>query len=205
MFQYTSQEFKGLCDQDSVSTVHPLVHELLGMDERIRLNPFFGDVDPDKGFFITKSTIHIPFQLPAIQHDIAHLLELTNPKRWVMADWGMPRFDGPNISNRRVFAALSREIRTRAIQLHLTCFDCEKNKLCSTAYDQFNNPYWAELVQAHLPFGRFETFKDVRTWMADLRERTYNRWSLDRIQTEWKTRLTYIQNWMETTETYASR
>jgi hypothetical protein len=194
----TAQQFKERCTKDKFSSVHPLVHELLVMDSRIRLNPLFGDVDPEKGFFITKNTIHIPYELPAIQHDIAHLLELTNCKRWVMSDWGMPRFDGSNINARKVFAALSREIRTRAIQLHITRFHNEEEKLRSTAYNQFNNFYWEELVKSHLPFGRFETFQDVEVWMADLRERTYNRWSLDRIQTEWKTRLTYIQNWMET-------
>ena len=117
MEMLTTQQFKNKCEGCSFQSVHPLVHELLGMDERIRMNPLFGDVDPEKGFFVTKNSIHIPFELPAIQHDIAHLLELTNCKRWVMADWGMPRFDGPNISARRVFSALSREIRTRAIQL----------------------------------------------------------------------------------------
>lgn len=69
----TPKQFKAQCNSASFSSVHPLVHELLGMDERIRLNPLFGDVDEDKGFFVTKKHIHIPYDLPAVQHDIAHL------------------------------------------------------------------------------------------------------------------------------------
>lgn len=40
--------------------------------------------------------------------------------------------------------------------------------------------------------------KDVKCWMDHLRERTYQAWSLDRIDHEWKVRLDHIRNWMET-------
>ena len=34
--------------------------------------------------------------------------------------------------------------------------------------------------------------------MASLRERVYQKWNTDRIETEWVKRLTHIQNYMET-------
>lgn len=189
----TPNEFAHLHKLD----VHPMVHELLAMDSRIRLPKLFGDVDENKGFFVTKETIYIPYILPAIQHDIAHMLEINDHNRCLIPDWGMPRFDG-KISVRPFFAALAREVRTRAIQTHITVFASEEEKAQSTAYDQFNNSYWKELAEELLPFGRFKNSQDLTSWMAMLRERTHKAWNLDRIHSEWRTRLTCIQNWMET-------
>jgi hypothetical protein len=188
------RQFKDL----NAPMVHPFIHEMIGMDERIRLSRFYGDVEKDKGFFITKEFIHIPYALPSLCHDMAHLLELTNSKRWTMTDWGMPRFEKDTMSAKAVFAALSRETRTRAIQLHISCFRNEEEKLASTSYNQLNNSYWSNLVRSNLPYGRFKTYRCVEEWVARLRERTYKAWSLDRIQHEWKVRLNHIQNWMET-------
>lgn len=189
-----SRQFKEVCGQK----VHPFIHELLGMDSRIRLSQFYGDVEKNKGYFITKDHIHIPYILPSIEHDICHLLELTNRKRWTQTDWGMPRFEKDKMPPCQVFAALAREVRVRAIQLHISVFKDEDAKLKSTSYNQLNNPYWAELVKSNLPFGRFKCYKDVETWIQDIREKTHKAWSLDRIHHEWKVRLTHIQNWMET-------
>jgi hypothetical protein len=156
----------------------------------------YGDVDEDKGFFVTKSNIFIPYVLPKVEHDIAHMVELRNPKRWTMADWGMPRFDDHNIKPGPFFAALSREARTRAIQLYMEPEAVGNEK--HTTFNQLANPYWKDMAKSLLPFGRFHSMKDVECWMGDLRERTYRAWSLDRIVHEWTVRLNHIQNWMET-------
>ena len=190
----TCDELKKL----EISGIHPLVYTMLSMDSRICLSPFFGDVDENKGFFITKEAIHIPYTLPTIQHDLSHLLELKNSKRWTLPDWGMARFDDRRMpSSRQFFAAFSREVRTRAIQLHLTQFSCERVMRNSTTYNQLNNPFWDELCKNYLPFGRFKSYQDVDVWMCSMREKTYKAWSLDRIYHEWKIRLSHIQNWME--------
>jgi hypothetical protein len=156
----------------------------------------YGDVDEDKGFFVTKSNIFIPYVLPKVEHDIAHMVELRNPKRWTMADWGMPRFDDRNIKPGPFFAALSREARTRAIQLYLEPEAVGNEE--HTTFNQLANPYWRDMAKSLLPFGRFQSMKDVECWVGDLRERTYRAWSLDRIVHEWTVRLNHIQNWMET-------
>lgn len=194
----TPQQFKFKCESEKYCSVHPFVHELLAMDQRIRMNEFFGDVESDKGYFITKNTIHIPYNLPAIQHDIAHLLEMRDCRRWTIPDWGMPRFEKESMPKTCVFAALARETRTRAIQLHLTRFSCEEAKLSSFAFNQLNNPYWKKLVISCLPFGRFKEYREVNDWVCYMRERTYQAWSLDRIHFVWMNRLEHIQNWMET-------
>ena len=95
------------CPKDLGDKLSPLVHSLLSMDQRVRLYPLFGDVDGEKGFFITRQHIYIPYVLPLIEHDIAHLLELTNSRRWTLPDWGMPRFDEDDIKPTALFAALS--------------------------------------------------------------------------------------------------
>jgi hypothetical protein len=125
-------------------------------------------------------------------------VELRNPIRWTIPDWGMPRFDLDNIKSGPFFAALSREIRTRAIQLHISVFESEQEKLRSTAYDQFNNPWWRGQAFKRLHFGKFKCPQDLTNWMCDLRERTYNAWSVDRIRYEWEIRLNHIRHWMET-------
>lgn len=174
----------------------PFVKHLCGMDSRIRVCAFYGDVEEDKGFFVTKSNVFIPYVLPKIEHEIAHLVELRNPKRWTMKDWGMPRFEKDTIKRNVFFAALSREVRTRAIQLHMQPNSIGNEK--DSAYNQLANSYWADMAGRLFPYGRFKSMQDLKCWMDDLRERTYRAWSLDRIEQEWKFRLNHISHWMET-------
>ena len=176
--------------------INPFIKTLCAMEDRIKVYKLYGDVEDDKGFFITKNNIFIPYQLPKIEHDIAHLLELRNSKRWTMVDWGMPRFNDDTIKSGPFFAALCREARTRAIQLHLE--PKAMGDETSTTFNQLANPYWASMTERFLPYGRFKSMQDVKCWMGDMRERTYNAWCLDRITHEWKVRLNHIQNWMET-------
>jgi hypothetical protein len=176
--------------------ISPFIKNLFAMEPRIRVCGLYGDIEDDKGYFVTKSNIFIPYELPKIEHDLSHLLELRNSKRWTLPDWGMPRFNDDTIKPGPLFAALCRETRTRAIQLHLMpdAIGDEKN----TTFNQLANPYWASMTERFLPYGRFKSMQDVKCWMGDMRERTYNAWCLDRITHEWKVRLNHIQNWMET-------
>lgn len=189
---------RAMCSLDLSDKFSPFVNSLLSMDKRIRLCPLFGDVEEDKGFFITKKHIYIPYSLPKVEHDLAHLVEMNAPRRWTMPDWGLPRFEKDVMPAGQVFAALSRECRTRAIQLHMETFPSEEAKFKSTSWSQLNNFYWADLVKSVLPFGRFKNYRDVEDWNAMLRERTFKAWSLERIRHAWEVRLNHIQHWMET-------
>jgi hypothetical protein len=177
--------------------ISPFIKHLCAMEPRLCVCSLYGDIEDNKGYFVTKSNIFIPYQLPKIEHDIAHLVELRNSKRWTMTDWGMPRFDDDSIKPRPFFAALSREARTRAIQLHLE--PKAMGDMRNTTFNQLANPYWMDMTKSLLPFGRFQSIKDVECWMGELRERTYKQWSLDRIESEWTVRLNHIRHWMETT------
>lgn len=187
-----------ICSATMTNKFSPFINSLLSMDKRIHVCALFGDVEDNKGFFITKNHIFIPYELPKIEHDLAHLVEMNASRRWTMPDWGLPRFEKDNVPPAQVFAALSRECRTRAIQLHMETFPSEEVKFKSTEWSQLNNSYWANLVKSVLPFGRFKTYRDVEEWNAMLRERTFKAWSLDRIRHAWEIRLNHIQNWMET-------
>lgn len=185
------------CKPEDVKGLDPFVLNLLKMDSRIRVCPFYGDVEEDKGFFVTKDNIFIPHVLPKVEHDIAHLVELKNSKRWTMTDWGMPRFEKDIIKPGPFFAALSREVRTRAIQLHMEPKAMGNEN--DTTYNQLANPYWYDMTKKLLPFGRFKSMQDVGCWLGHQRECTYKAWCLDRIVHEWSVRLNHIRNWMETT------
>lgn len=177
----------------------PVVYHMIEMDKRILFDRFFGDVsdrlkiDKQVGFLITKDTIHIPYQLPSIEHEIAHLVEMKDSKRWTMTDFGMGNPDIDHMSAERIFQALSREVRARAIELHLT----GKIIKSDSKYMIFNNPFWYSAVKKHLPFGKFKNMDEVTAWVEDLRDKTYAAWSEDRVVHEWKIRLEHIQNHME--------
>lgn len=97
------------------------------------------------------------------------------------------------------FAGLVREIRVRTIQLHM--MPEEMGRKGGTIYNILNNQLtWGDYAGKYSPFGRFKSYQDVEIWANDLREKTYQAWSLERIEHEWKIRLTHIQNWMETSQ-----
>lgn len=172
--------------------------ELLSMDSRIKVCSFYGDVQDDAGYLPTKKQLVFPCELPAASHQIAHMIEMTNPNRWTMIDWGMatPEGDFSNFKARNYFAALARETRVRAIQLHLDESLIYKS---STTYNIFMNSVWECAAKKYLPFGRFSSMKELEDWTFSLRDRTYFAWSVERVRHEWAIRLNHIRNWMETT------
>lgn len=172
----------------------PIVQHLFGMDSRIRIYDFADEIyeSPLKAYFIENEHIYIPCVLPAAEHEIAHMVEMKNPKRWTLPDWGMEfhtKFTD-DAGKRLFFAALTRETRVRAIQRHLT--KSEWSPITE------HIAWGGASIETRLPFGRFSTFKDVEMWSMDVHAKTYNAWSVDRIEHEWKIRLAHIQNFMET-------
>ncbi len=161
------------------------------MDSRIRLFTLADElIEMGAGFIPRKDMICIATGLPAASHEIAHMVEMTNPKRWTIQDWGM-KLHVDSFSARGFFAALSRETRVRAIQRHMDP--------TIPVGAPLNNPFcWVR--RDVLPFGRFKTYEDVIAWVKDLHEKTYAAWSLDRIRHEWEIRINYIRHWMETKE-----
>lgn len=188
--------------QEVSSDISPFVISLLDSEPRIRLHGHLEGLDDGKFFFVTKNHIHIPFGFPLIEHEIAHALEMTNKNRWLLPDWGLGfgnKWDN-GMTASKLFSSMSREIRVRAIQLRMMPAKELSNK-DSTLVNILNNDFaWGYWARTFTPYGRFKNAKDVRAWADDLRERTYNAWSLDRIRHEWNVRLVHMQNWMETKE-----
>lgn len=180
-----------------VHIVGPIVISLFEMEPRIKVYSLFGDADPEmnQGYIPEKHQLLFPIGIPGAAHEIAHMVEMRNPDRWTKVDWGMvsPKKNKGYSkwqSTGGLFAALTREIRVRAIQQHINS---------EMPYPSImDNPHWNDLVCDRLHFGRFKSRKDVLDWSNDLKNKTYNAWSLDRIRHEWEVRLNHIRNWMET-------
>jgi hypothetical protein len=177
--------------------VEGFILSLMEMDPRIKDYSFYEDVEEKVGYIPTKKQIMFPVDFPRGTHQISHIVEMNNFSRLTKKDWGMKT---PEIHQKGwqspggFFAAMARKIRVRAIELHMQPKD---NHPKSTMYNITNNPYWDEESRARLHFGRFKSPKDIKHWSNDLREKTSNAWSLDRIRHEWEIRLDYLRDWME--------
>ncbi len=200
MLAKTTSPHRGQKLEEVADKLTPFVRSLCEEEPRFRLYPMLEDIDKNKYFFLTKQHIYIPFRFPTIEHEISHAVEMIDPKRWLLPDWGFanqPYISEKGLTARLAFVAMAREIRVRAIRIHMQSEHL--NKEGSSLYNILNNQLaWGEWARRFTPFGRFRNYNDVYAWANDLREKTYNAWSLDRITFEWSRRLTAMQNWMET-------
>jgi len=182
----------------------PFVRHLLRGENRFRMPDIGNDKFNDEQFFVvTKEAIYCPYILPAVEHEIAHAVEMKDKARWCLPDWGLTFKDFVRhvpMKPSRFFASMAREVRVRAIQMRMD--HSHNNDVLSTTYNILNNEYaWGGYhTKRFLPYGRFRTYEDVQAWVNDLREKAYNAWSLERIDHEWMIRLAHMQNWMETKE-----
>jgi hypothetical protein len=172
----------------------PFTYHLLQMEPRIRLYPVAGDMDEQKIFFCTKDHVYLPYQLPSIDHEIAHSVEMQDVRRWALPDWGLggvPKqcfLETAKLPHLIVGAA--REARVRALQHILDPSSQVANAL---------NPHWEDALHRRaVGFGRFKSYQDIQTWLWGIRERTLKDYDRDRIEADWKTRLLHLQHWMET-------
>lgn len=170
----------------------PFVQHLLTMDPRVRLYEMVDDVADGKAYILTKTQICLPYQLPTIQHEIAHFVEMEDKSRWTKTDWGLgvrPNFlDTTTVPH--LIAAAARESRVRAIQY--------KMNVESDPY-LFANQFWQEAMERRaIGTGRFKSSKDITNWVWGMSIRAQSDWDLDRIESAWKERITHLQNWMET-------
>lgn len=173
-----------------------VVRLLSRFGSRLKLFDIFGDAVPpgrkkETGYYPRKDVIYLCCQFPGVGHEIAHMVEIFNKRRLVIADWGLPLY--ANMEKRRtsqIIAGLGRECRVRAIQNHIynhPYTGCE-----------FQNPTWTDALNGRYPCDRFKSRKDLIEWMEAVSERAYKAWSPDRIVSEWDNRADYILNWMET-------
>ena len=141
------------------------------------------------GFYPTKENICIAYGFPSIYHEMAHIVEMINPKRWTLLDLGMTYQKAK--SGEGLFAQITRECRVRAIQTFL-----EPQKHFSYPYDILAHSSFGELKKKQI--GKLKCEKDIQNYFDDVRDRTIKAWSKDRVECEWKKRMTHIQNWQNT-------
>jgi len=190
---------------DTVKDLSPFAHSLLSMEPRFRLYDMIGDFVEDRGYIPTKSALYLPYGFPGIEHEIAHMVEMSYGNRLVKLDWGFQDIKtyskamrgGAN--HKGTFQALAREARVRGIQDIMDGVHANRG----VSDNHFNmvkyNPVWKDAVVKALPFGKFKSIEEVIDWWDHIYVNAYVNWNLDRIRHEWVIRLDYIRNWMETT------
>lgn len=195
------------------------ISHLLGMDKRIYAYDMLKTpLRPNEelpAYVVTKDRIAIPgFSIPEFEHEIAHFVEMNNFQRLLLPDFGMESFVGnKEPRGAKLFAAVSREIRVRTIAVIIK--DRFSNPPYSFTESIINHPAWGDWMKQSLPFGKFDIFPNTGClklldtpdkesnklvqWIETLYQTTLKKWNLQRIEHEWKVRLEFIQNWMETT------
>lgn len=178
---------------------------LLEMEPRIRVFGFADEPQENIGenytYIPRKDVILFSMGLPTAEHEIAHMVEMSDINRVTLPDWGLASTLNSDVwKNERtikmstVIAAASRETRVRAIQAHLLPSSIKYRPMSS-------HHYWGDEVGDRFKkesFGRFKSPQDYKNWIDDLEMKTFMAWSPERIENEWIKRLNYIQNWMET-------
>ena len=176
--------------------------------DNIRFHKFdFTNANKDEiCYFITNKMICFPSFIVRTEHEISHMVEMHNYARLTKMDWGMKMsyllyFDNPasiyKISKiKTFFKAMAREIRTSAIENIITNFASEKDRINSSTYNIFNNPSYPKMVKKVVPFCTLKSEQDVEAWAFDIRDKTFNKWSKDRVEHEWIKRMDYIQNYV---------
>lgn len=148
----------------------------------------------DHIYSIENNKINIAYNIPFVRigHQIAHMVEINDLKKCLLPNWGFKTFQSFTPSKEHIFRAIARETRVRAIE-----------KIIYSDYlapiDLFNdiNFYWKDLVKNILPYGKFNSLEEVKDWCQSIEYSTLNIWSLDKIEYDWKIRIDYISNHLE--------
>ncbi len=165
-----------------LKTLLPFEKHLIEMFPRVRLHKVGDDYDKDffMGYAIRHGVIHFSTLMPSLSHEIAHMVEMKTEKRWIQNDWGFS-LD----LNHTWMPILIRETRVRAIQAHMN----RQRQIYENEFVFDNVKY---------PLTKFKSRPELVEYLQAMSERTQKAWSPDRIEHEWKIRVAYIRNHMET-------
>jgi hypothetical protein len=136
--------------------------------------------------YILLAIMIVQIFIPSIEHQISHMVEMynCNKERLLLPDWGLVSFIKKKPSPKGLLASMVRETRVRAIQSYI-----DKN------YHPVNkNSAFDDWISEYLPLGRFHDKKSIDEWIEKIRQTTFSRWSLDRIETDWNSSIEYIEN-----------
>ncbi len=107
-----------------------------------------------------------------------------------MVDWGLNVFMNMNhVSASHYFAAIARESRVRAIQAIIQ--ESNFDKVVKV------NPLIEKFAHCYLPYKKLQTINHLYEWHEHMFEITYKTYNKDMIQFEWKKRIDFISNHIE--------
>lgn len=182
--------------------ITPFERELLGLFPNVKFVPKYWEMKENTNelcaYMPRKDAIYLTHDLPRVSHEISHIIEMTDFDRLIKDDlglgWDHPLdewFKNKNSSIR--IKAAARECRVKAIE----------SFFCKSQYtnNRVLNNNWYERILYPLvkneSFGRFKSTKDIDEWLQTIFATTQKKWSIDRIQYEWKRRVDYIRDWQE--------
>src|SRR5271170_5694175 len=187
----TLEQFRNLRDEYrcTSSTVY---HLLSKFENRIKLSALLDEnFDPKvhgeiAGYYPQKDFVYFAHDLPGIEHEIAHMVEI-NESKMLLPDWGLRIYRLEKETPSAIVAGMARESRVRGIQSHFFQHT-EARRGSRTGNSLSNNGIWSWGLSKHLPYGKFKTVKDIDNWLDDLFEKTREAWCVDKIEALWNKR-----------------
>lgn len=152
--------------------------------------PLLKDGDKPLAYLPTKQGLYFYVAIPTPEHEVAHLLEMNDRKRWTLNDFGI-NSDPPD-TPRPLLTGITRETKVRAIQSILA------NEPPNPLW--FKDRIWGNLLMNRIsfPFRSFAAFSHLEDYLASLYTKTIARWDFDRIHYEWEERAEHLNHYMET-------
>lgn len=190
---YTKSEYLASVSNNDSFTNHLIVNYL---EEDLVL---FQDMDNFKGFAAFhpnyscsdfKNKIIFTFNLPQIQHEFAHFVEV-DESRFNKPDFGLggSGFLKQNKSKKAYYAASFREERVCAIQQIIMgqSFSIERTKIK-------RNSFWAGHFDEYKCAGDvYKDFQEFEDACVEVNRDTFNYWSLDKIEEIFNRRINQLQ------------
>jgi hypothetical protein len=203
---------------DPVFSLGKFETHLLSLDNRIKLLAGFIVTSKINAYYPDKNNIYITVDgVPSAAHEISHMVEIKKIDRCILSDWGFnmnpvkeydPNFNYKSINE--LLRALALEARVRGIQkrillskLSLSTLDNLPHFFAGYPYIK-SNEYLCNIIRDEIKYTKFVDTKDSFSikraieWTDAISDRYFDLYSLDRIEYEWKEKLNFIFNWMET-------
>lgn len=143
------------------------------------------------GYIPNKDIVYFAYNLPAIGHEIAHMVEMQDIKRCIIDDWALSSSSLEKKNNRNLFRSFVREFRVWTIESRIF------NPSLKELKELPNKKLWLDDVERRLPYGRFETKSHLDDWMWHFQTTTFQSYPIDRVINDWNVRVDFIKNWME--------
>ena len=147
------------------------------------------------GYFVEDGFIYIPDDMPGINHEVSHFIEMNDLTRLLKDDFGFHNiFNSKNITQKKAVSASIRETRVRAIEnIIRSNFNNDKDFFIKKTKEL---PKWRAIVYDHyiseINFGRFKSKSEFIEYLIHTAERTFDIYNKEKILFEFENRIKYI-------------